>query len=146
MHFGVTGSVLSKSESRYPTDEPTASLDNEVTAFPFGATFDTTIPGLDKSGPLFRMLEVGGTMSGVRFSGRRFDPFWVPKFEARVTLKVGGYRPERNKLDGVLARLMVQVVGGVRPEQFGGIPGPSSGTHVKVYGTVGIDLERLIIN
>ena len=141
MHFGVTGSVLTKADSHYDTAEPVASLDPEVTAFPFGATFDMTF--LDPAQRLGRMLEAGVTMSGVRFSGQRFEPFWVPRFEARLTFRPGGHDVEPNKLDAVLARVMVQWVGSVTPEQFGGLPGDSSGTHVKLYATVGIDIERL---
>jgi len=149
MHFGVTGSVLTKADSHYDTTGAVATLDPEVTAFPFGVTFDTTIPGLstddEEGGRLGRMLEVGVTMSGVRFSGQRFEPFWVPRFETRLTFRPGGYYSRHSKLDAVLARVMVQWVGSVTPEQFGGVTGPSSGTHVKLYATVGVDVERLFM-
>jgi hypothetical protein len=117
MHFSLTGSVLTKADS-HDTSEPLASLSPGVApvrrhvrlALPFlGLTNDDT----RKADNVARMLEVGATMSGVRFSGR--DSNWVPR------LRRGSRSPGATGQSRLIPTSpgSWSKSGGVRPSKFG---------------------------
>jgi hypothetical protein len=156
VHFYASGSVMhtDRIPDTYQYDALKQSLDEGILAIPALLKVDGTIPGLSYNADagrsfrnrLFRGVLIGIGAGGIRFSGQRLDPFWTYSLEIpRITLKPGSFaRPDSGRngylrsSDRVQIQFITKIIGAVRSEDFGALPGQKSGVYVREHVTFSI--------
>jgi hypothetical protein len=129
-----------------------AALSPVINAYPVAVTFETTVPVSDAHQIALRSLDLGVSIGGIYFSGKRFDSFWLtPYIEAPriivrplafVACEPDGVCPGHwTKWDLFEAELVGKYIPSVSPTQFGANPGPSSGHHFDWWLRVGISIK-----
>jgi hypothetical protein len=150
-HFLLSVAFLMTDHNPYTYDPPKGPGDKEVDALPVMVAFDATLPGLLNNArldPMLRLMTVGASVGAVRLSGDLFNPFWILRAEiGRITIKplmlgASDLNGQRNALQ---VQVGAEVVGSVSPTDFGALPGPASGVHLRPSLRILVNLADLVL-
>lgn len=128
-----------------------ASLSPSVNAWSYLINASTSVPGVANP-MLIRAIRIGGGFGALRFSGDRFDAFWVPYAEIpRITISplafLGdgeGAADYRKWKDAVRVRYTVKYVGATSFGNFGATAGTDRNGEIQQTITVEFNVGALL--